>query len=141
MFGVWISAISKNLKNIFELGELKEDVVVSKMEIPTPHGAIANKTQNSPTKFYNLDAIISVGYRANFIRAINFRIWATSILMGYMIKGFAMDDERLKQGKIAFDKDYFKELLERAVTGHFDYIEDLIEREYIYNGRVCFKCK
>lgn len=114
LFGVQKAAISKHLKNIFESGELKEEVVISKMETTTQHGAIEGKTQSSLTNFYNLDAIISVGYRVNSIRATHFRIWATSILKDYMIKGFAMDDERLKQGKTAFGKDYFKELLERV---------------------------
>lgn len=114
LFGVQTPAISKHLKNIFEQGELHEEVVVSKMEIPTQHGAIPGKIQLSPTNYYNLDAIISVGYRVNSIRATNFRIWATGVLKEYMIKGFAMDDERLKQGKTAFGKDYFRELLERV---------------------------
>ena len=114
LFGVKTPAISKHLKNIFEQGELCEEVVVSKMEIPTPHGAIPGKTQLSPTNYYNLDAIISVGYRVNSIQATRFRIWATGILKEYMIKGFAMDDERLKQGTTAFGKDYFRELLERV---------------------------
>lgn len=114
LFGVQTPAISKHLKNIFDEGELIEEVVVSKMEITTQHGAIEGKTQNKLTKFYNLDAIISVGYRVNSRRATNFRIWATSVLKEYMIKGFAMDDERLKQGETAFGKDYFKELLERV---------------------------
>lgn len=114
LFGVQKAAISKHLKNIFESGELKEEVVVSKMETTTPHGAIEGKTQNSPTNFYNLDAIIFVGYRVNSIRATHFRIWATNVLKEYMIKGFVMDDERLKQGKTAFGKDYFQELLERV---------------------------
>ena len=112
LFGVQTPAISKHLKNIFEQGELREEVVVSKMEIPTPHGAIPGKTQLSPTNYYNLDAIISVGYRVNSIQATKFRIWATGILKEYMIKGFAMDDERLKQGTYLTDK-YFDELLER----------------------------
>jgi len=114
LFGVQTPAISKHLKNIFEEGELNEKVVVSKMEITTQHGAIANKTQSKETQFYNLDAIISVGYRVNSKRATNFRIWATGVLKEYMTKGFAMDDERLKQGKTAFGKDYFRELLERV---------------------------
>ena len=113
LFDVQTPAISKHLKNIFGEGELDETVVVSILEMTTQHGAIANKTQISPTKFYNLDAIISVGYRVNSRKATNFRIWATSVLKEYMTKGFAMDDERLKQGKTAFGKDYFKELLER----------------------------
>lgn len=114
LFGVHTPAISKHLKNIFEEGELQEEVVVSKMEITTPHGAIQGKTQSHLTQFYNLDAIISVGYRINSRRATQFRIWATGVLKEYMIKGFAMDDERLKQGRSAFGKDYFKELLERV---------------------------
>ena len=114
LFGVQIPAISKHLKNIFEQGELMEEVVVSKMEIPTPHGAIQGKTQTSVINYYNLDAIISVGYRVNSIQATHFRIWATNVLKEYMIKGFAMDDERLKLAKTAFGKDYFRELLERV---------------------------
>lgn len=114
LFGVQVPAISKHLKNIFEQGELREELVVSKMEITTPHGAIPGKTQNSLTKYYNLDAIISVGYRVNSIQATQFRIWATNILKEYMIKGFVMDDERLKLAKTTFGKDYFKELLERV---------------------------
>ena len=114
LFGVQVPAISKHLKNIFEDGELREEVVVSKMEITTPHGAIPGKEQTKGTQFYNLDAIISVGYRINSRRATHFRIWATGILKEYMIKGFVLDDERLKQGKTAFGKDYFRELLERV---------------------------
>ena len=114
LFGVGVPAISKHLKNVFEDGELKEEVVVSKMEITTPHGAIQGKTQTNDAKFYNLDAIISVGYRVNSRRATQFRIWATGVLKEYMIKGFALDDERLKQAKTAFGKDYFRELLERV---------------------------
>lgn len=114
LFDVGIPAISKHLKKIFEEGELEEKVVVSILETTTEHGAIEGKTQTKPTRFYNLDAIISVGYRVNSRKATNFRIWATGILKEYMTKGFAMDDERLKQGKTAFGKDYFKELLERV---------------------------
>lgn len=114
LFGVDKSTISRHLKNIFEEGELEEEVVVAKIATTTPHGAIEGKTQQKLTKFYNLDAIISVGYRVNSLRATNFRIWATGILKEYMIKGFAMDDDRLKQGKTAFGKDYFRELLERV---------------------------
>ena len=107
-------AVSKHLKNIFAEGELEEKVVVSKMEITTSHGAMPDKTQTKEAQFYNLDAIISVGYRVNSRRATQFRIWATGVLKEYMIKGFAMNDERLKQGKTAFGKDYFKELMERV---------------------------
>jgi len=114
LFDVGVPAISKHLKNIFEEGELVEEVVVSILETTTEHGAIEGKTQTKATKFYSLDAIISVGYRVNSRKATNFRIWATGVLKEYMTKGFAMDDDRLKQGKTAFGKDYFKELLERV---------------------------
>lgn len=114
LFGVGVPAISKHLKNIFEEGELQEEVVISKMETTTAHGALIDKTQTSQTNFYNLDAVISVGYRVNSRKATNFRIWATKVLREYMIKGFAMDDERLKRGKEVFGKDYFRELLERV---------------------------
>lgn len=114
LFGVQTPAISKHLKNIFEEKELDEQVVISKMETTTQHGAIANKTQTSETNFYNLDAIISVGYRVNSIQATHFRIWATKVLKEYIQKGFVLDDERLKQGQTAFGKDYFRELLERV---------------------------
>ena len=106
--------ISRHLAKIFESGELDEEVVVAKIATTTQHGAMQDKTQTIPTNYYNLDAIISVGYRVNSIQATRFRIWATGILKEYMIKGFAMDDERLKQGKTAFGKDYFRELLERV---------------------------
>ena len=114
LFGVQVPAISKHLKNIFEEGELDESVVVSKMEITTSHGAMPDKEQTKEVQFYNLDAIISVGYRVNSRKATHFRIWATGILREYMIKGFVLDDERLKQGKIAFGTDYFRELLDRV---------------------------
>lgn len=114
LFGVDKSTISRHLKNIFNEGELYENVVVAKIATTTQHGAIDGKTQTTDSSFYSLDAIISVGYRVNSRRATNFRIWATSVLKEYMIKGFAMDDERLKQGKTVFGKDYFKELLERV---------------------------
>lgn len=114
LFNVGVPAISKHLSNIFKEGELKEEVVVSILEIPTKHGAIEGKIQYNQTKLYNLDAIISVGYRVNSKQATNFRIWATSVLKEYIIKGFVLNDERLAQGKKTFDKDYFKELLERV---------------------------
>ena len=82
--------------------------------LQSPHGAIPGKTQSTTTNYYNLDAIISVGYRVNSIQATQFRIWATNILKEYMVKGFVMDDDRLKLAKTAFGKDYFRELLERV---------------------------
>lgn len=114
LFDVQVPAISKHLKKIFEEGELNETVVVSKMEITTVHGAMIGKTQTQEANFYNLDAIISVGYRVNSAKATQFRIWATQILKEFITKGFVLDDERLKQGKTAFGKDYFRELLERV---------------------------
>ncbi len=113
LFNVNVPAISKHLKNIFESGELDEQLVVSILETTTQHGAIGGKTQTKPTKYYNLDAIISVGYRVNSTQATQFRIWATNLLREFMIKGFIMDDDRLKNGRY-FGKDYFRELLERV---------------------------
>lgn len=113
LFGVGVPAISKHLKNIFESGELQEELVVSILENTTEHGAIAGKTQTQKVKYYNLDAVISVGYRVNSAQATQFRIWATQLIKEYIIKGFAMDDERLKNGRY-FGKDYFRELLERV---------------------------
>lgn len=96
--------ISLHLKNIFAEGELDKNSVTEKIS------ATATDGKNYLTQFYNLDAIISVGYRVNSRKATQFRIWATSVLKEYMTKGFAMDDERLKQGEGAFGKDYFREL-------------------------------
>ncbi|MDK2942237.1 MAG: hypothetical protein PWP56_1750 [Acetobacterium sp.] len=112
LFDVGVPAISKHLKNIFESGELDEKVVVSILENTTQHGAIAGKTQTKDVKFYNLDAIISVGYRVNSQKATKFRIWATDVLKDYIKKGFKIDVERMKQGEAVFGKDYFRELLE-----------------------------
>ena len=114
LFGVGVPAISKHLKNIFEEGELSREVVVSKMEITTQHGAIEDKMQTHSVDFYHLDAIIAVGYRVSSLKATRFRQWATKILNEYIRKGFAMDDERLKQGIAVFGKDYFRELIERV---------------------------
>lgn len=113
LFGVQRPAISKHLKNIFESGELQEELVCSILEHTTEHGAIAGKTQTQKVKYYNLDAVISVGYRVNSAQATQFRIWATALIKEYIIKGFVMDDERLKNGRF-FGKDYFRELLERV---------------------------
>lgn len=114
LFGVGVPAISKHLKNIFQEGELQKEMVVSKMEITTRHGAMEGKTQKTPVDFYHLDAIIAVGYRVNSAKATKFRQWATRILNEYIRKGFVLDDERLKQGTAVFGKDYFRELLERV---------------------------
>ena len=107
LFNVQVPAISKHLKNIFEDGELSENSVVSIMEITAKDG------KNYMTKFYNLDAIIAVGYRVNSLQATRFRQWATKTLKEYIVKGFVLNDDMLKNGK-AFGKDYFKELLERV---------------------------
>jgi hypothetical protein len=107
LFGVQVPAISKHLKNIFESGELDENSVISILETTAGDG------KNYQVKYFNLDAIISVGYRVNSRQATQFRIWATKTLKEYIIKGFAMDDERLKNGRY-FGKDYFRELLERV---------------------------
>lgn len=112
LFDVGVPAISKHLKNIFESRELDEKVVVSILENTTQHGAIQGKTQTKDVKYYNLDAIISVGYRVNSIKATKFRVWATNILKEYIQKGFKIDEERMKQGKSVFGQDYFRELLE-----------------------------
>ena len=114
LFGVDKSSISRHLKNIFEAGELDETVVVAKIETTTQHGAIEGKMQTTESNFYNLDAIISVGYRVNSVQATRFRQWATKVLNEYIRKGFVLDDDRLKQGKTAFGQDYFRELLERV---------------------------
>lgn len=111
LFGVEVPAISKHLSNIYAEGELQESSTVSKMEIVQNEGT---RQVRRKLDFYNLDAIISVGYRVNSRKATQFRIWATSILKEYMTKGFALDDERLKRGTTAFGKDYFRELLERV---------------------------
>jgi len=107
LFGVQVPAINKHLKNIFESGELKESAVISIMETTAADG------KSYATRYYNLDAIIAVGYRVSSYQATQFRIWATQTLREFITKGFVMDDERLKQGKRVFGKDYFDELLER----------------------------
>lgn len=107
LFGCSTDNIGLHLKNIFEAGELKRESVTEESSVTASDG------KRYKTRFYNLDAIISVGYRVNSKRATNFRIWATKVLREYMTKGFALDDERLKQGKDVFGKDYFRELLER----------------------------
>lgn len=112
LFGVKVPAISKHLKNIFLDEELDESMVVSKMEITTPHGAIEGKTQTNEANFYNLDAIIAVGYRVNSKKATRFRQWATKTLKEYIQKGFVLNDEMMKNGR-PFGRDYFDELLER----------------------------
>lgn len=112
LFGVGVPAISKHIKNIYEEAELTEDATISKMETVVNRGFRGEV--NEILDFYNLDMIIAVGYRVNSKRATDFRIWATKTLKEFITKGFVLDDERLKQGKTAFGKDYFRELLERV---------------------------
>ncbi len=106
LFNVGVPAISKHLKNIFDSRELEEKLVISILE------TTANDGKNYQTQYYNLDAVISVGYRGNSTQATQFRIWATQLIKEHIVKGFTMDDERLKNGRY-FGKDYFRELLER----------------------------
>ncbi len=108
LFDVSVPTINEHLKNIFETGELKESSVIRKFLITATDG------KEYDTQHYNLDSVISVGYRVNSKRATHFRIWATQVLREYIIKGFVLDDERLKQGKKLFGSDYFRELLERV---------------------------
>ena len=112
LFGVGVPAVSKHLGHIFEEGELDRNTTVSKMEIVVNRGF--RGSVNEEVEFYSLDAIIAVGYRVSSLKATRFRQWATKILNEYIKKGFVMDDERLKQGKAVFGKDYFRELLERV---------------------------
>jgi len=112
LFGVGVPAVSKHLKNIFEEGELSSEMTISKMETVINRGKRGEV--NEFIDFYNLDAIIAVGYRVSSLKATRFRQWATKILNENIRKGFAMDDERLKQGPALFGKDYFRELLERV---------------------------
>lgn len=110
LFQVGVPAITKHIKNIYESGELQEMATISKMEIVQTEG---NRKVKREVTYYNLDMIIAVGYRVNSFQATQFRIWATKTLKEFIIKGFVLDDERLKQGKKLFGKDYFDELLER----------------------------
>lgn len=111
LFGVGVPAIAKHLSSIFDSGELEQNSTVSKMEIVQQEG---NRAVKRDIDFYSLDAIISVGYRVNSLKATRFRQWATKVLKEFMTKGFVLDDERLKQGETVFGKDFFKELLERV---------------------------
>lgn len=110
LFGVGVAAVSKHLENIYESGELQREATLSILETVQQEGA---RQVTRKLEYYNLDAVISVGYRVNSAQATQFRIWATALIKEYIIKGFAMDDERLKNGRF-FGKDYFRELLERV---------------------------
>lgn len=111
LFGVAKSTISEHLSNVYDFGELDREATVRKFRTVQTEG---EREVARNLEYYNLDAIISVGYRVNSAKATQFRIWATKTLKEYIIKGFTIDDERLKQGKTLFGKDYFKELLERV---------------------------
>lgn len=142
LFNVSLTTINEHLKNIFESGELEQNSTIRNFRI------VATNSKSYNVMHYNLDAIIAVGYRVNSIQATHFRQWATQVLKEYIIKGFALDDERLKQAKTVLGKDYFQELLEsdttiaknyldekelksleRSVNSYFDYIEGQIERK------------
>ena len=110
LFGVGVAAISKHLDNIYESGELQREATLSVLETVQQEGV---RQVTRKLEYYNLNAVISVGYRVNSAQATQFRIWATALIKEYIIKGFAMDDERLKNGRY-FGKDYFRELLERV---------------------------
>ena len=112
LFGVDRTTIGRHLQNIFSEGELSKDVVCADFALTTQHGAIEGKTQTKDVSFYNLDAIIAVGYRVNSKQATQFRIWATNTLKEYIVKGFVLNDDMLKNGR-QFGKDYFDELLAR----------------------------
>ncbi|MCB1584165.1 MAG: virulence RhuM family protein [Xanthomonadales bacterium] len=113
LFGIDKSGVSRHIKNIFETGELQEEVVVAKFATTTVHGAMTGKTQTKEVMYFNLDMIISVGYRVNSIRGTHFRIWATQQLKELIIKGFVLNNDKLKEPDNPFGKDYFDELLEQ----------------------------
>jgi hypothetical protein len=122
LFGCSTDNISLHIKNIFKDKELDPNSVTEEISATAADG------KNYKTKFYNLDAIIAIGYRVNSFQATQFRIWATKTLREFIIKGFVLDDERLKQGK-RFGKDYFDELIERIVTMYLDFAELQAERQ------------
>jgi hypothetical protein len=125
LFGVKTPAISKHLKNIFNEGELKEEVVISILETTTKHGAIKGKTQKSSTQFYNLDAIISVGYRVSSSRATQFRIWATDVLKKYLTQGYALNNKMLKaQNAKIINLQQTISLLSRSIQNQIETVDD-----------------
>jgi hypothetical protein len=124
LFGKGRSTVTEHIGNVFKEGELKEEVACRHFRLTTPHGAIEGKTQEKGVKHYNLDVIISVGYRVNSTQATAFRIWATERLKEYIIKGFTMDDERMKN---LGGGGYWKELLKR--------IRDIRTSEKVFTAR------
>ena len=143
LFGVKRPAVTKHLGNIFSSGELAEGSVCSILEHTASDGKIYR------AKYYNLDAIIAVGYRVNSYQATQFRIWATKTLREFIVKGFVLDDDRLKQGKQVFGKDYFDELLERireiraSERRFYQKITDLyaLAADYVADERVFLQCR
>ena len=138
LFGRAKSTISDHIKNIFEEGELSEVVVVRNFRITTTHGAIQGKTQESKIKLYNLDVVISVGYRVKSLQGTQFRIWATQRLKEYIVKGFALNDDRFKSGT---SMNYFNELQERIreirISEKFFYqkIKDIYKTSKDYDAK------
>ena len=137
--------INYHLREIYKTNELSEAATTQKIRVVQQEG---KRQVERELQYYSLDAIISVGYRVNSKRATHFRIWATGVLREYMIKEFAMDDERLKQDKTAFSKDYFRELLERVRSIRaserriWHQVTDIFDRagEYFYHVGICRQC-
>lgn len=138
LFGKGRSTITEHIRNIFEEGELMEEMVCRNFRLTTQHGAIANKTQERDVKHYNLDVIISVGYRVKSLQGTQFRIWATQRLKEYIVKGFTLNDERFKTGS---SMNYFNELQERIreirLSERFFYqkIKDIYATSIDYNPK------
>lgn len=142
LFGKDKRTISEYIGNIFKENELQENMAVRNFRTTTQHGAIEGKTQSHDVKLYNLDVIISVGYRVKSLQGTQFRIWATQRLRDYIIKGFALNDERFKSGS---SMNYFKELLERireirlSERVFYQQIKDIYATSKDYNRLSIFK--
>ena len=137
LFDVNVPAINKHLKNIFKEGELNEKEVISKMEITTQHGAMVNKTQTKETSFYNLDAIISVGYRVNSTKATQFRIWATKTLKNYLTEGYVINKNLLQQQKEKFTTlQQTVDLLNRSLINQVETLKQAKDVSNILNNFV-----
>ncbi len=137
LFDVNVPAINKHLKNIFREGELNEKEVISKMEITTQHGAMINKTQTKETSFYNLDAIISVGYRVNSTKATQFRIWATKTLKNYLTEGYVINKKQLQQQKEKFETlQQTVDLLNRSLINQVETLKQAKDVSNILNNFV-----
>ena len=137
LFDVNVPAINKHLKNIFREGELNEKEVISKMEITTQHGAMINKTQTKEISFYNLDAIISVGYRVNSTKATQFRIWATKTLKNYLTEGYVINKKQLQQQKEKFETlQQTVDLLNRSLINQVETLKQAKDVSNILNNFV-----